>query len=1086
MSTIKSKEQALQAFSTSVNIIRDAKKALNYIVTPNSMQVFSQIINGYKTGIRAFNIVGAYGTGKSSFILAFERNLNNEHHYFSNKQPIQVDSFEVLNIIGETGSLLETFTSELGVGRSKTVKSKDIFTKLDQHYASLQEEGKGLVIVIDEFGKYLEYAAKNNPDNELYFIQQLAEYVNDSSKDILLLTTLHQDFNEYARELTKAQRNEWDKVKGRLKELTFNEPVEQLLFLAAEKISSLGQREKGKNFSKLFSCIEKSKAFPLRDHLSENFAEKLLPFDILSAAILTLALQRYGQNERSLFSFLYSNDPLGLTNFDVEKNPYYNTSCVYDYLIHNFYSLLTTRYNQDYAQWAAIRTAIERAEGALDDQAAEAVKIIKTVGLLNIFSSAAIRLDMDFLKGYCNHSLHIKDPETIVKKLEGLRIIRFQKHLHKYILFEGTDLDIEYAINEAGNLIEKVTNVVHHLNQYFDFPYVSAKAIHYEYGIPRYFAFTLTEAPISHQPEGEIDGYINLIFSDVITAKDIINIAKESGEAILYGWYKNNNEIRDLLFEIDKIRKVKETQAEDKVAQKELDSILQHQIRLLNHYVIGSLYKSNSNLQWFYKEERVLVDDQKSFNRLLSEICRDTYNKVPVYKNEMVNKTKLSSPIQTAKKNFLKALVENWDKKDLNFAASKFPPEKTIYLSLLRETGIHREEEGSYALGEPTKGNLNFHWLWNECISFLESTYSGKRSLHDLVDILSRRPYKLKKGFIEFWLPVFLFAKRDDFALFGKHGYIPFITYETLELVVKNPDDYEVKAFNIAGVRLNLFNGYRILLSQSTKDKLTNKLFIDTIRPFLTFYKNLPDYAKNTSKLEKRTLALRDAIAFAKDPEDSFFVQFPKAMGYDITELEKNAQILKNYSDSFQESIKEIRSCYDELIFRVENFIKEEILGTSDNFPEYRTYIQDRYKHLKKYLLLPHQRSFYQRLYSETSDKKAWLNSITQACIDKSLETISDTDEEILYVKLKDIFHELDNLTEISNTGVDTDKEIAIKFEITSFVEGLKKNLVRLPKTKSKQLSQLQSEIKAKLSDDKQLNIATLAKILEDLLKDES
>jgi len=36
----------------------------------------------------------------------------------------------------------------------------------------------------------------------------------------------------YAYSLSKTQQQEWTKVKGRFREITFNEPVEQLLFLA--------------------------------------------------------------------------------------------------------------------------------------------------------------------------------------------------------------------------------------------------------------------------------------------------------------------------------------------------------------------------------------------------------------------------------------------------------------------------------------------------------------------------------------------------------------------------------------------------------------------------------------------------------------------------------------------------------------------------------------------------------------------------------------------------------------------------------------------------------------------------------------
>lgn len=1080
------KKSALQVFRPSVNILRDKDIRFNYIVTPNAQQVYSQLVNDYKIGTRSFTITGAYGTGKSSFLLAFQKTLNEEQPIFSGKPISGINSFAVLNIVGESTSLMEVLAEYVGLKSSKSLRAKDILASIENYYTSLRKKNKGLMIVVDEFGKFLEHAAKNNSESELYFIQQLAEYASDPSKEMMFITTLHQDFGGYARHLSKSQRSEWDKVRGRLKEITFNESVEQLLFLASERISVMGFGTRDKNFGKLFTAISQSKAFPLRDYFNVSIAEKLLPFDILSCSILTLALQRYGQNERSLFSFIHSNDALSLYNYDRTNNPYYHIGCVYDYLIYNFYSILTTRYNPDYAHWAGIRTAIERAEGTLTKDIADAVKIIKTIGLLNIFASASIRLNKDFLKSYGTLSLGVKEPEKIIKTLEGLRIIKFKAYQNRYILFEGTDLDIELAINEAGSLVEKVKNVVHHLKEYFDFPYVPAKAVHYQLGMPRFFAFNLSEVPVVERPKGEIDGYINLIFSEKITEEEITEASRNCKEAVLFAWYKNTNEIRNLLFEIDKIKKVKEKNADDKVAIRELDSILQHQVRLLNHYVIDSLYQESPYLKWYYNGKERIIEDRRVFNRLLSEICEKVYPKTPAYKNEMVNKTRLSPPIQTARKAFLKALVENWDKKDLAFDEKKFPPEKTIYLSLLRDTGMHRFEKGISLLCGPTKKDVHLHELWDTSNDFLETTFSGRRSLAELIDILLAPPFKLKQGFIDFWLPVFLFIKRDDFALFNKEGYIPFITQETLELIGKDPDEYEIKAFHIEGIRLNLFNSYRVLLSQPTQKKLTNQTFIDTIRPFLTFYRKLPEYAKNTTSLDKRTLALRTAIATAKDPEDSFFVQFPKAMGYNITELNKNPKLLKEYSDSFQTSIKEIRTCYDELVDRVENFILQDVTGNKGKFPGYRTYLQDRYKQLKKYLLMPHQKSFYQRLYSEVEDKNAWLNSITQACLGKPLELINDAEEQILRERLRDIFHELDNLTEISTSGFDIEQEIAFKFEITSFMEGLKKNLIRLPKSKTKQLIQLQSVVKAKLTDDRQLNIATLAKMLEELLNHES
>lgn len=1085
MTTTAKKISGKQKYFPSINIIRDSQADLNYIPTPNSIQAFNQIVGDYKIGVKAFTLVGAYGTGKSAFLWAFDKTIKRDRQYFGDRKIFNSSKgFNTVKVIGEYSSIIDVFAKQFGVKNSTSTKPSDVIQHVEKQYLASIKQGQALVIIIDEFGKFLEFASKNDPERELYFIQQLAEYVNDESKDILLLTTLHQDFNGYSRNLTKPQRDEWDKVKGRLKEITFNEPVEQLLLLASERLKELGQSSYTDiNFERVFKAIAQAKLFPLKDFFNEEFATNLLPFDILSASILTLSLQKYGQNERSLFSFIESNDRFGLKEFNPKESPYYNLAWVYDYLFQNYYSFLNTKYNPHYTQWVAIKVALEKADGLFEENGNDAYKILKTIGLLSIFAHGASSIDKEFLTQYGKFSLGIKEPEKVIKSLEGLRIIRFIKHSQRYILFEGTDLDIELAIDDAGNLIEQVSGVVSYLNKYFDFPYIAAKAIYYRSGTPRFFGFQLSEAPIEIQPEGEIDGYINLIFSDNIRENDVKLASKTCDEAILFGYYKNTSEIKKLIFEIEKVKKVKELNPDDKVAVRELDAIYQHQIKLLNHYVIGNLYSLNSPISWYFKGKEIEVKSAKKFNRLLSSICEDVYPQTPEYRNEMVNKTKLSNQIATARKNFVKAMVDNWSEKDWAFEDSKFPPEKTIYLSLVRETGIHRKDSGSYTLTEPS--NKSFLPIWNAGDTFLESTKEGKRSVQDFVDILLTKPFKLKQGFIDFWLPLFLFIRRDEFAIFSKDGFIPVITEQTFDLIVKDPGDFEIKAFDIEGVKLNIFNSYRSILNQSEKDKFSTKSFIETIRPFLVFYRDLPEYVKNTKRLSKKALKLRDAIAFSKDPELTFFNDFPTAMGYTVAQLQKDKTQLVKYVEELQLGLKEIRTFYDGLLDRFEGYICEDIIGSKLDFVGYKEELKSRFKRLKKHLLLPYQKVFYQRINSELDDRKAWLNSIAQAVIGKSLEMISDEDEDVLYEKLRDVIHELDNLCDISKSGFDENKEIAFKLEVTSFVEGLKKNLVRLPKSKNTQLLQLHSVVKAKLSNDKQLNIATLAKLLEDLLKDE-
>ncbi|MDY0143594.1 MAG: hypothetical protein RBR97_17050, partial [Bacteroidales bacterium] len=352
-------------FTTSINIIRDTDRDFNYIPTPNASQVVSQIVNDFKKGIRSFNIVGTYGTGKSSFLLALEQSLKGYKRYF-NPNFIANPKFEFVKIIGSYSSIIDQFADYFNV-QTNTYKQENILSEIFNKYHSIAKEDKILFVLIDEFGKFLEYASKHNPENELYFVQQLAEFCNNPKHNIVLVTTVHQSLESYAYSLSNTQKQEWIKVKGRFREITFNEPVEQLLYLASEYVAeNFEQKNSNKDIEKCLKLTTETKAFNFNSDFLKDIASKLYPLDILSANVLTLSLQRYGQNERSLFSFLESSDYTGLAKFNKKENPFYNLSNVYDYLNFNFYSFLTSKYNPDFSSWSSIRSSIEEVERAFE------------------------------------------------------------------------------------------------------------------------------------------------------------------------------------------------------------------------------------------------------------------------------------------------------------------------------------------------------------------------------------------------------------------------------------------------------------------------------------------------------------------------------------------------------------------------------------------------------------------------------------------------------------------------------------------------------------------------------------------------
>ena len=283
----------------SVNIEYQNSDDLHYLITPNARAVLGTMIERFQAGVHSFQIIGNYGTGKSSFLLALQCELQKDSSDLIQDKRVfnSFEKFEFCNIVGDYNSMANVLSKKLSLA---THGSDNVLTALDDYYKKTQKEGKFLFVFVDEFGKILEYAA-SNPEEELYFIQRLTEYVNVPQRNMMLITVLHQSFSAYAQKLSELQRNEWNKVKGRFHDIVFYEPVEQLLYLASVQLDS-----KKKKISKSLTeiCYLAAETKFVSAALSPEVMASLNPLDAFSATVLTLAFQRYGQNERSLFSFL--------------------------------------------------------------------------------------------------------------------------------------------------------------------------------------------------------------------------------------------------------------------------------------------------------------------------------------------------------------------------------------------------------------------------------------------------------------------------------------------------------------------------------------------------------------------------------------------------------------------------------------------------------------------------------------------------------------------------------------------------------------------------------------------------------------
>ncbi len=270
----------------------DPDSCTGYILTDFTKSCVERLIEGMLTHStkRAWRLTGDYGTGKSSFALVLA-------HLFSGHQnevlgelrkSVKVDGFcfDNLNIVpilitGSRSPLKVALQSALRQSLvnvdSKTAKTK--FSPLLQHILEVSDkdmslrvkpglsqdewneisnitdeeivegfiefsrfiksasEESGILLILDELGKFLEFAAMYPERQDIYLLQQLAEASSGRSDTLLfVLGLLHQGFNAYADRLDDTSKQEWEKIAGRFEEILFNQPLDQVVHLLSSAL----------------------------------------------------------------------------------------------------------------------------------------------------------------------------------------------------------------------------------------------------------------------------------------------------------------------------------------------------------------------------------------------------------------------------------------------------------------------------------------------------------------------------------------------------------------------------------------------------------------------------------------------------------------------------------------------------------------------------------------------------------------------------------------------------------------------------------------------------------------------------------
>jgi len=710
-------------FSRSINLERDRDATdllQGYVPTTRALAALEQIaegLDGYAAG-RALALIGPYGAGKSAFALFTGALLGAPdaatRHIAETKlrQAAPRLAERLLSTIGGSRGLLrvqvngipDSLIRQLLLALSRSAEQAALPAKLIKrieaaarpgtrmdHVIGLVTQtrdvwvaagGRGLLIELDELGKFLEFEAQGSGQREIHLLQLLAEQAAEpGNAPLCVLVMLHQAFEHYSGRLGKTLRDEWKKVQGRFGAIAFLEPAEQSLRVTAaafNRTAELDDGLKGEIFE-IAGRLAECSALPLGLDLAAagGLFEACYPLHPTTLLILPLLCQRVAQNERTLFSYLAGTEYFGLGRRLHELRPgeWIGPWELYDYFILNqaggFSDPLT------YHRWVEVITALERYDGdAESDKDDPAVRLLKTIGLLNLVGAQrGLKASDGVLRLLFGDAL-----DGLLEALQSGSIIHFRGYAQEYRVWQGSDFDLHSALEQAtvehgGRVLADTLNTLAPL------PPVVARRASIESGTLRSFQvrFTCTELWPPDPTHAELDLWLYLAEPE---ERPELN---DTPERAVVAVCRSTERLRELVTEwqalVDLPRQHAQLQ-QDPVAKRE------HQAWLENAEAnaigaIRGLLESPEHLRWYFDDERRPIRNRRMLQAELSAWVKEhCFPLTPFIRNELINRERPSGAASTARKKLLAAMLTVADQEDLGIA--KTPAEKSLYLEGLR------------------------------------------------------------------------------------------------------------------------------------------------------------------------------------------------------------------------------------------------------------------------------------------------------------------------------------------------------------------------------------------------------------------
>ena len=749
----------------------------------------------------------------------------------------------------------------------------------------------GLLFIIDELGKFFEFEVRQRSGHmgSTYLLQELAERTYRGRKANLMLFVLqHQTFDMYALGIDEQLQNEWAKVQGRFQTVSFIETTEQTLrVLSAAFDHDFNEREQDGIREQSAKCARQlaaANALPIG--LGADTAAQLFtacyPMHPVSLLVLPMLCARFAQNERTLFSYFGSNEAHGFQEAVAHLERVGDCvppSDVYDYFVQTQPPSLTAPLAQ--RTWAEVVTAVDRAEreqqgtNAAVDQGCGLVPLVKAVGLLNLTTGSQGMPASEAVLSQLyptNNCLQ----QALVATVDA-SILQYRQFADEYRVWQGTDFDIdEHIARERGNLGR--IDLARVLTERGDTMPIVARRHSIETGALRTFEIVYTDAEHGAPREScGIEPRLVFFLAERCADEEFFHRARDGAQAgEVWVLHANGAELRATLIQVLALERVQsgaQEVASDAVAAREIKERLKA-ARAAEQQALHALFRDPAESEWYWEGKRLAVLNSRALQTALSDVMDRIYPDSPKVRNELINRNRLSTQAAAARNKLFSYMLDRADQP--GFGIAKYPPEKAIYRSVLEHGGLHAKDNSSrWRLVAPSEADpLYLAPTWKRLDILFEASEAHPISAEQLMDDLASPPIGLKRGLFPLIFLHYYLLHRHEIALYDEGAYSPALTYEHLERLVRRPDLFSFQRFRVAGVRAILFEEYSQALFGEKRDSLA---VLDIARPLTSFLLRLPDYTKKTRRLSETALRVRQALELAKSPEKLLFEQLPEA-----------------------------------------------------------------------------------------------------------------------------------------------------------------------------------------------------------------